>query len=191
MMATTKTRESRSINGIDVDALQEKVDAISADPQKGTALFQAQTRWTGGLKSDSYVDSWHFGGERIGQDYHIIVDEPVELLGEGSSPNPQMLLQAAINSCMLNTFVAAASVMGVELETLEFESRGELDLRGFLGIDESVDAGYSQIDLTIRVKGNGTREQYEKMYELVQRQSPNYFNTTHPVALNAEIVVVD
>ena len=179
------------INGIDVDEMQKKVDAISADPDKGVARFQAKTNWTGGLKSDSYVDSWHLGGERIDQDYHIQADEPVELVGEGTAPNPQMLLQAAINSCMLNTFVAAASVMGVELESLEFESRGELDLRGFLGIDESVDAGYSQIDLTIRVKGDGTPEQYEKMYELVERQSPNYFNTTQPIALNAEIVVED
>lgn len=171
--------------------MQEKVDAISEDPSKGKAKFQAKTTWTGGLKSDSHVDAWHLGGERIPQNYTISADEPVELVGEGSAPNPQMLLQAAINSCMLNTYVAAASVMGVKLESVEFESSGELDLRGFLGIDESVDAGYHQIDLTVRVKGNGTREQYEKMFELVERQSPNYFNTTQPVKINADIVVQD
>lgn len=190
-MPRTKSREAQFVNGIDVEALQAKVDVITADPKTGKARFHAQTRWNGQLGSDSYIDSWELGGERIKLDYHIKADEPAELLGEGSAPNPQMMLQAAINSCMLNTFVAAASVMGVELENLEFESKGELDLRGFLGIDESVDAGYSQLDLTIRVRGDGTREQYEKMYELVQKQSPNYFNTTHPVALKAEIVVED
>ena len=187
-------RESESpqyVNDLDLKALDETVEALTADPSKAQAEFSAKTTWNGGLKSRSHIDHWQLGGEEISQDYDIDIDEPTELLGGGSAPNPQMFLQAAINSCMLNTFVAAASVMGVELEDVEFESRGELDLRGFLGIDESIDAGYHDIDLQIRVKGDGTPEQYEKMWELVQKQSPNYFNTTQPVRITADIEIQD
>lgn len=175
------------VNDLDLDAHHENIDAVSADPNKGATTFRATTSWRGGLKTVSTIDDWFLGGERIPQSYTIDCDEPRELLGEGTAPNPQMYLQAAMNACMLNTFVAAAAVMGVELESLELESRGDIDLRGFLGIDESVPAGYQEIDVTIRVGGNGTQEQYEKMAEIVQRQSPNYYTITHPVKLSLRV----
>ena len=179
--------ESSRVNGLDTQALQEAVDAISAEPNKGASTFRARTTWNGRLRTTSTIDDWFLGGERIPQSYSIDIDEPSELLGEDSAPNPQMVLQAAMNACMLNTFVAAASVMGVELRSVEFESRGDIDLRGFLGIDESIPAGYRRLDVTIRVEGDGTPEQYDKMLELVRRQSPNYHTISNPVELRLEI----
>lgn len=182
-----KTGEPGIVNDIDVESLREKVSEIAAHPGRGVAKFRATTAWTGGLKSRSTIEDWYLGSERIPQDYEVDMDEPLELLGEGSAPNPQMMLQAAINACILNTFVTAASVLGVELERVELESSGELDLRGFLGIDESVESGYKALDITVRVRGDGTAEQYEKMLELVQRQSPNYYNVTQPIPINLRL----
>ncbi len=175
------------VNDLDLDALNETVEAIKADPSRGLCSFQATTAWTGGFKTESRIDEWSLGGQRIPQDYVLKIDEPGELLGEDTAANPQMILQAAMNACMLNTFVAAAAIMGVELESVELESSGDLDLRGFLGIDESVPAGYQEIDITVRVRGDGTSEQYQKMLELVQRQSPNYYTLTRPVRLNMRV----
>lgn len=179
--------ESKSVNGIDTAALREVVDEVSADPHKGATTFRATTTWKGGLNTRSTIEDWVLGGERIPSSYSIDIAEPEELLGDASAPNPQMLLQASMNACMLNTFVAAAAIMGVELESVEFESRGDIDLRGFLGIDESVPAGYQGLEVSVRVRGNGTPEQYEKMLELVQRQSPNYYTITNPVSLKLEL----
>lgn len=179
--------EPQRLNGLDTEALQETVDAISAEPSKGASTFRARTTWNGRFRTTSTIDDWFLGGERIPQSYSIDIDEPSQLLGEDSAPNPQMVLQAAMNACMLNTFVAAASVMGVELRSVEFESRGDIDLRGFLGIDESMPAGYQRLDVTIRVEGDGTPEQYDKMLELVRRQSPNYHTISNPVELELRI----
>lgn len=176
-------------NGIDTTALRETMAAIKADPRKGIARFGAKTVWKNGFLSESTIDGWSLGGERLPKQFTIQIDEPRELLGEDSSPNPQEYLMAAMNSCMLNTFVAVCSMLDVTLESLEFESQGELDLRGFLGLDSSVPAGYEQIHYTIRVKGNGTREQYEKAHQAMIATSPNYYNINKAIRLDSDLIV--
>jgi hypothetical protein len=85
-------------------------------------------------------------------------------------------------------YVAGAALHGVELESLQIESEGNIDLRGFLGFDH-VPAGYDEIRYTIRVKGNGTPEQMKKIHELVMATSPNRFNLAQPIKLTANLVI--
>jgi hypothetical protein len=65
----------------------------------------------------------------------------------------------------------------------------ELDLRGFLGIDPNVKPGYESLRYVVRIKGNGTAEQFEEIHQNVIKTSPNYFNISQPVRLNAELRV--
>jgi uncharacterized OsmC-like protein len=117
------------------------------------------------------------------------VDEPFELLGSNTAPNPQELLLTALNACITVGYVAGAAVQGIQLDQLEIESRGQLDLRGFLGIDESVPAGYDTIRYDVRIKGNGTEDQFRAIHENVIRTSPNYFNLSRPIRLDAQLHV--
>ena len=73
----------------------------------------------------------------IARTFKVACDEPVELCGENTAANPQELLMSALNACMMVGYVAGCAVRGIALEQLELETSGELDLRGFLGIDES------------------------------------------------------
>jgi len=186
MTAQTQTRK---INGIDTQALMDLVADVKADHRAGLARFNVTTAWKGAAKTETSVSGWSLGGKRIPKDFKINIDEPYELLGDNSQPNPQEYLMAAMNACIIATFVATCSVQGVELESLEMESEGELDLRGFLGIDPKVKAGYDQINYTIRVKGDGTPEQFQKAHDAVKATSPNYFTMAQPVRLNTRLVV--
>ena len=103
------------------------------------------------------VEGYTIGGERVTRTHKIVADEPFELLGGDSAPNPQELLMAAFNACITVGYVAGASLQGITLESLEIRTRGELDLRGFLGLSDSVPPGYEEIDYEVKIKGNGTR----------------------------------
>lgn len=176
------------INGIDTHALGEMVEQIRQDPSKGIARFGVTTSWLGdGPASETRVSSWSLGGEDKPRGYTIRIDEPPELLGKAAHANPQEYLLAAMNACILATWVAACSVNGIALESLEVESEGELDLRGFLAIDARVPAGYETIDLTVRVKSDGTPEQYEEINRFVQQTSPNFYNMNKPIDLKTRV----
>jgi hypothetical protein len=99
------------------------------------------------------------------------------------------MLLTALNACVVVGYVAGAAANGITLQKLEIESRGELDLRGFLGIDPTVRPGYESIQYTVRIKGNGTPEQFRTIHETVIKTSPNYFNVSQPIRLDADLVV--
>ncbi|HSO20813.1 MAG TPA: hypothetical protein VLT88_15220, partial [Desulfosarcina sp.] len=68
------------------------------------------------------------------------------------------------------------------------ETEGELDLRGFLGLDENVIPGYDELRYKVTLKGNGTPEQYEEVHRAVVATSPNYYNMSNAIKLNTELV---
>jgi uncharacterized OsmC-like protein len=188
-MATATATKVNRVNGLDVDALRATIRAIEEDPAKGMVEFRVKSAWTGQTRSETTVDSYTIGGQTVKRSFRVAVDEPFELLGENTAPNPQEMLMTALNACVMVGYVAGAAANGITLQKLEIETRGELDLRGFLGIDPKVRPGYESIQYTVRINGNGTPEQFRKIHETVIKTSPNYFNVSQPIRLDAELVV--
>jgi uncharacterized OsmC-like protein len=199
MEATVKKQSM--VNGIDVDALKGVIRDVTADPAKGMVEFRVKSQWKGQARTETEVESFKIGGQQVRRRFKMTVDEPFELLGENTAANPQEVLMTALNSCIMVGYVVGAAVnvmvgyvagaaaRGITLEKLELETAGELDLRGFLGIDEKVPPGYEAIHYTVRIKGNGTPEQFRKIHDTVIKTSPNYFNVSRPIRIDADLVV--
>ena len=189
MPATATKPTAQPVNGIDVAALTDVIRDVTADPAKGAVQFHVTTAWQGQTRSRTMVESYRLGGQDIPRRFQTVIDEPLELLGTNTAPNPQETLMAALNACMMVGYVVGAAVEGITLEKVEIETRGELDLRGFLGIDPAVRPGYESMQYTVRIKGDGTPEQFAKIHDTVRRTSPNYFNIAQPIRLDATLVV--
>jgi len=185
MLDTVKSR----VNGLDLNALGETVEAINANPKKALVTFDVTTRWQGQTRSETIVDGYTIGGERVTRSHKIVADEPYELLGGDGAPNPQELLMAAFNACITVGYVAGASVAGIKLDSLEIKTRGELDLRGFLGLSDNVAPGYETVEYEVRIKGDGTPEQFEEIHRTVMKTSPNYFNISRPIRLSGQLKI--
>lgn len=198
MNPTTLTNDARGaaradspnrINGVDLAALAQHVAAIEQDPAKGIVQFQATTRWAGGFRCETQPGPLVLGGETHRRDFRIVQDEPAALLGTDGGPNPQEMLMAALNACIMVGFVAGAATRGIQLQELEVESKGHLDLRGFLGLDAGVKPGYDTLNYRVHVRGNASPEMFREIHDDVRRLSPNYFNLSQPVRLVGDLVV--
>lgn len=188
-MSPQAAKKIGTVNGLDVDALFAVIQDVKNDPTKGIAEFRVKTSWRGQARSESTVEAYKLGGREIKRRFTIAADEPLELLGGNSAPNPQELLMAGLNACISVGYVAGAAVHGVTLTKLEIETRGQLDLRGFLGIDPAVKPGYESLQYVVRIAGNGTPEQFREIHDNVMKTSPNYFNLSRPVRLDAKLEV--
>jgi len=177
------------VNGIDMAALGDVVEAVAQDPAKGRVAFRVASAWTGGTKSRATVESYTLGGEEIPRRFTMDVDEPHELLGDNTAPNPQEYLMTALNACIMVGYVAGAALKGIALEKLEVETHGTLDLRGFLGLDPDVVPGYQTLSYVVRIKGDGSDDDFRDIHETVMRTSPNYFNVTQPINVEAVLAV--
>ena len=178
------------VNGVDTDALRDAIRAIAEDPSKGQTRWQVTTRWQGGTRSDTLVRSYNIGGQTVEKDFTISIDEPCELCGTNQYANPQEYLMAAMNACMTVGYVTACAMKGIELEDLWIETQGEIDLRGFLGIDPDVKPGYDEIRYTVHIKAkNAGVHELNEVHDIVSALSPNRFNVAHAIRLDARLVV--
>jgi uncharacterized OsmC-like protein len=188
-MSATAIKKIGIVNGLDVDALHQVIEEVKNEPAKGIVEFRVKTAWQGQARSETSVERYKLGGKEIKRRFRINADEPLELLGQNTSANPQELLMAALNACITVGYVAGAAVNGITLSKLEIETTGQLDLRGFLGIDPEVKPGYESIQYLVRIAGNGTAEQFQKIHENVIKTSPNYFNVSRPVRIDAKLQI--
>ncbi|WP_369719758.1 OsmC family protein [Bradyrhizobium sp. LLZ17] len=189
MVAQKKTADHTVVNGINVVDLFALIDGVRREPAKGKTNWHVTTTWQGQARSRAQVESFEIGGERVSRRFSIDIDEPNELGGSNSFANPQEHLIAALNACMTVGYVAQCAVRGITLESLAIETGGEIDLRGFLGIDPAVPPGYENLSYTVRIKGSGTKEQFAEIHEAVMATSPNFYNMSRPVALKPALVV--
>jgi uncharacterized OsmC-like protein len=150
----TEQKTSQRINGVDLDTLMGTVNAIKADPELGTCQFRTRNAWLGGNHNRSTVASFYGAKQEIQhkQTFLMDADEPAILAGNDEGANPVEHLLHALASCLTTSMVAHAAVRGIEIEELESELEGDINLRGFLGLAKDVPKGYTDIRARFRVK---------------------------------------
>ena len=109
------------------------------------------------------------------------------LLGEDQSPNPVEYVLHALAGCLTTTLVYHAAARGHKITEVESTLEGNLDLHGFLGMDENVRSGYNDIRITMKVKGDLTEQQLQEMIQVAQARSPVYDMVTSPVPVTIEM----
>ena len=170
-MATVTVR-----NGVDVQALLETIDAIKGKPELARFTFRASTAWDDGTHSAARIGSFsHAGAEDESRSTAFTVegDEPPVLLGHNLGPNAVELLLASLGFCYSVGYVANAAARGIELEEMEYELEGDIDLRNFLGISGEVRPGFNEIRARARVKARGATEaELKELCSYVQETSP-------------------
>jgi uncharacterized OsmC-like protein len=189
MSTTVETTDPNIVNGINVDDLLALRASVEQDAGKGKTDWRVTTTWQGQTRSRAEVLGFGIGGEEVPRRFSFDIDEPYELGGSNAFPNPQEYLLAALNACMTVGYVAQCAIRGITLKHLEIETEGEIDLRGFLGIDPTVAPGYESLSYTVRIKGDGTEEQFAEVHKAVMATSPNFFNLSNAVALKPTLVV--
>jgi uncharacterized OsmC-like protein len=186
---TVEATKPRVVNGINVDDLLALRDRVEQDAAKGKTNWRVNTSWLGQTQSRAEVSGFWIGGEEVPRRFSFDVDEPYELGGSNAFPNPQEYLLAALNACMTVGYVAQCAIRGISLKKLEIEIEGEIDLRGFLGIDPTVPPGYDSLSYTVRINGEATEEQFAEIHEAVMATSPNFFSVANAVALRPTLIV--
>lgn len=177
------------LNGINVDDVSALIAGITANPAAGMTHWKVTNTWQGRTHNRAHVEGFSIGGEFVKREFTIDVDEPLQLGGANQYANPQEYLLAAITACMMVGFVAIATLKGVRLDKLEIEIEGDIDLRAFLLIDQSVTPGYEALQYTVRVAGDASEAEFAEIHRLVMASSPNFYNATHPIPMQMSLVV--
>jgi len=176
----------QSVNGVDVAQLFETIDAVTLDPGLASCEFRARNEWIDGGHNRTEVQGFYAAGQEDTsreQPFVFDADEPPVLLGENKGANPVEYLLKALAACLTTSMVYHAAARGIEIEGVRATLQGDLDLRGFLGLDDNVRNGYRQIRVDFEIDGDLSDEEKEELCRLAQSRSPVFDTVTNPVAV--------
>lgn len=122
--------------------------------------------------------------------HRYTIDEPAGLGGTDKGANPVEHLLGALGACQVITFQVWADKLGISVEEIDIALTGELDLRGFFGIDPGVRPGFSSIDVAVQISGSETQERYEELVETVERHCPVLDSLGNQVPVRATFATV-
>lgn len=156
--------------------ITETQAAFRLNPEKARTTFTSSSRLGEGLCSEAKL-----------RDHKLTVDEPEALGGSDAGPNPVELILAALGTCQEITYRAYASALEIPLNAVRVELEGDIDLRGFFAVDNSVRPGYGTIRGTVHLVSDAPAEDIEKLRQAVNAHCPVLDIVTKPVPVALEI----
>lgn len=151
---------------------------LTSDPDQAKARFEAHSDLVGPTEVSVKVGSGHT----------FSVDEPEALGGGNVAANPVEYALAALGSCQAVTYRVWAAQLGIELDKVEIGIDGDIDLRGFFGIDDSVRAGFNAVRIRVSLGGPEPAARYEELAAAVDAHCPVLDLFRSPVPVRRELV---
>lgn len=146
--------------------IAETQEAFRTDPAEAQATFESVSSLGEGFRSEVALC-----------DHRLVVDEPESLGGTDTGPNPVELILAALGTCQEITYRAYTAALGIPLEHVAVTLEGDIDLRGFFAVDESVRPGYQKL----RVVSSADEETLAKLQQAVNAHCPVLDIVSNPV----------
>lgn len=152
--------------------------AVTGDPAAGQVLFRTHGTLTGVTEVHVRTAAHAF-----------TVDEPPALGGGGTAPNPVEYALASLGSCQAITYRFWAEHLGVSFDKLTVTVEGDLDIRRFFGVDDSVRPGFSAVRVHVGITGPETPERYQQLAAAVDEHCPVLDLFRNPVPVDRTITV--
>lgn len=151
--------------------------AVADNPAAAAVVFKASARPEGTVGSEITLGT-----------YRVHVDEPPSLGGQHTAPNPVEFYLASLLSCQVVTYRFWAERLGIQVDSLSATAEGDLDVRGFFGLDDNVRPGFQQNRVTVTVSGPDTDERYRELQEAVDAHCPVLDLTTGATPVHTELI---
>lgn len=181
---------STSINGVNVNGLNATIEAVKATPEIAKFRFNVKNKWKDAGQNSSAVDEFFGAGQQQSrkQSFVLEADEPTILLGSDTAANPAEYLLHALAACLTTSMVYHASARGIQIEAVESTFEGNIDVHGFLDLDNTVRKGFQGIRVNFKIKADVPDAELQTIAKLGPRFSPVFDSVTNgvPVSFTAE-----
>ena len=162
-----------------IEVIEATRSAVAGDAKNAQAVFRSEHDLVGVTEVASLSGSGH----------HVTVDEPESLGGGNVAANPVEYALISLGSCQAITYRFWAAQLGIALEGVRVEVEGDLDVRGFFGIDDSVRPGFGAVRLQVRLSGPEPAARYEELARAVDAHCPVLDLFSNPVPVDRQISI--
>ena len=175
-------KKNNGFNGVNTQVLNTVFESMRNHPEMAKATFSVKSAWNGGFSVTSTSKGFRIGGQNIERntEYRTQHDFPDQLSGEGRGPTVCESCMSSLAACLTQTIVAHATSRGIQIDSIDIDVEGDVDLRGFTGISNDVRPGAQQFRVNMNIKSNNaSKEQINELYEIGKRFSPAFDTLTN------------
>lgn len=188
-MNTNMNNETR--NGLNLEQMTQTIEAIQQNPSLAAFEFRAENQWIDGGENRSTIKSFYGAGtEDESRTVHFTYTngEPPVLLGNNEGANPVEYLLHALAGCVTTTTVLHAAARGISINNIATRLTGDIDLQGFLGLDDEVAVGYQSIEIDMVIDADCSDEELDELLAFSKPHSPVCSTISNPVSVSLQRV---
>lgn len=170
------------INGLKTEDLVNVVETVKGNWQTGKTVWKANTTWKGGFKVQT-----------CSRDFTLLADEPEMLCGTNAAANPVEMVLQAYGACLSIGYAMNAAVRGINIQDINIDLEGEIDLPGFLGLEPPEELhmdklpGFKSISAKVKIKADADEKTLKELHQHVVATSPVGVTLSRPVELSSTI----
>jgi uncharacterized OsmC-like protein len=176
-------------NGVNVQALLEAREALTAAPEAAQFQWRATNTWKNGTHSQSTIERFFGLGEEQQHrtTFSFDADHPEIFASEDIGPTPVEYVLVGLASCLTAGVAAVAQNREIQLRSVSATLEGEMDVQGILGIDSDVRNGFSSIKVTYDIDADASPEDIRALVAQSQKRSAVYDVIANPTNITVEV----
>ena len=158
-------------------AVLDTLASVQKNFKNGQIIYKANVKWDGDTHCTAQVRKFE----------PLAIDEPASFGGADAAMSPVDLVLSALGSCQIIMYSVLASVMEIPIEDLQVDLKGDLDLRGLLGLDKQIPAGFTRIEYHAKITSPASSEQLSRLVNAVENQCPLLDMLIRPVEVVGKV----
>ncbi len=170
-------------------AIEGVRNAINNDPDQAKAIYRAHVDLVEGVKCVATAQSSSPLGFDKPVSPNLGLGCKIDSGGKELGMVPSELFLVSLGSCFAGGFGTFAALHDVELHQVSIELSGHVDLRGVLGMDESVPVGFKRIEYTVTVRSPAPEEVLREVTRLAVERSPMMQNLSSEIDVDGTVLV--
>ena len=176
-------------NGVNLQALLDAREALSADPAAAQFQWRASCTWRNGTHSHSTVEG--FGGLGGEQSHKTVfgfdVDHPECFASEDHGATPVEFVLVGLAGCLTAGVAAVAQMRDIQLRSVTATLTGDMDLLGVLGADPDIRNGFESIRVHFTIDADASADDIAALVAQSQKRSAVYDIITNPTNVTVEV----
>jgi uncharacterized OsmC-like protein len=176
-------------NGVNVAALLEAREALTAAPEAAQFQWRATCEWVNGTHSHSNVEGFFgLGGEQSHKTtFEYDADHPELFASADIGATPVEYVLVGLASCLTAGIAAVAQNRQIQLRSVKATLEGAMDVQGILGIDPDVRNGFSDIKVHFDIDADASPEDIEALVAQSQKRSAVFDVVSNPTNITVEV----
>jgi uncharacterized OsmC-like protein len=183
------TRTRPADNGVNVGALLDAREALSAQPEAAQFTWRTTCRWVSGTHSRATVDDFHGLGQehRHRGTFTFEADHPECFASEDNGATPAEIVLAALGACLTAGVATVAQHRDIQLRAVTATIEADMSVLGVLGADPDVRNGFERIRVHFDIDADATADEIAAVVAQSQKRSAVFDAVTNPTVIDVTV----